>query len=232
MSSQDAIAFWLTEEKPDKTRRRRSCLGCGDAQEYLIRSNRNDTKEPAPSYVAWFKAHQGCRPDKSFDAEMPQEPGVAEELDSPEEPAATSPLYSVGMRIEACNTACSGWTTGQVVKVRGNGSLGNVQVHLDGYKKPCYPFDIRPVLMQSSEENPLPECPQCGFVGVYLKPNGLCDDCEASMADRLEDDPRITAFMERMKISRSEFFAMVGSGQIKMGQFASTEASQEGEEKE
>ncbi len=180
MNTQDALAFWLTEEKPDKTRRRRSCLGCGETQEYSM-------KEPAPSYVAWFKAHQACRPNKSFDAEMPQEPGI------PSEPGIS-------------------------------------------------PDDLAP----------LPECPQCGFVGVYLhRDSGMCLECsslhwdgyeaaaeaeavqveakgnrEMAAAQRAyeesqqenspsaEDDPRIQTFMTRTGSSYEDVQRMIDKGQI------------------
>ena len=45
---------WLTEERPDKHRRRRICLGCGESFEYPVKS------VPAMSFVAWIKAHLPC----------------------------------------------------------------------------------------------------------------------------------------------------------------------------
>ena len=54
--SRPALAPWLTEDRRGGSRRR-TCLGCGAAQDFPARG-------PRPSYVAWYRAHLACRPGK------------------------------------------------------------------------------------------------------------------------------------------------------------------------
>ena len=85
----------------------------------------------------------------------------------------------------------------------------------------------------SLPEDGLPECPQCGFVGVYLRSSGVCTDCEnAAIAaycatlpqepvkeknheeEKREEDLRIAVFMERTGCTRTEVQSMIDKGLI------------------
>ena len=46
------------------------------------------------------------------------------------------------------------------------------------FYSPSAPFDAVPVEEAAVSVAGLPECPQCGFAGVYLHPSGVCTDCE------------------------------------------------------